>query len=490
MSDNIVISEVPSRTYAVPAALVTSVGSRVDLDAVYSHLRSSCVNTREWAAKIANGIERDRHREEKAVLASIGYDPDRYLYWGLTASGDEDFIVAVGRVDRNDIRIENSELLSESSIWSPISSDISENLTQKGVALDAPLLAYATSAFAEGAQGVVLAYGDPHCFLDETPMLSTAITAAVGPSSNDGLVYAIVDATDTTAVMDLIMIKKGPQVYRRDGGAWVLDNSTLDALLSVSPPPIVELSGSVADDVIAQVDGSQANQLAPTETGDAEAGDMLGEEPIEVNPDKATKQTPGADTGKEAIPQKKPSDTPSKDVYASNQNKSQLKDGSTSNSAKTASLLQRYDELETVVAAARSLSSVDERAVNESKALLAANALALRGRLELREAQINNIVLPALLADAVSVYDSTPNQLKARHLRKYWIRGKGAVKIAWGTPGDFTRCVRQLRKYLGSRAEGYCAKRHKETMGFWPGDKRNTGPNKGAGKPMTASAVK
>ena len=60
----------------------------------------------------------------------------------------------------------------------------------------------------------------------------------------------------------------------------------------------------------------------------------------------------------------------------------------------------------------------------------------------------------------------TPGQIKARNLIKYWERGEGALKIGWGTPGDFTRCVTH---YLGPRAKGFCAIRHKRATGTWPG---------------------
>lgn len=60
-------------------------------------------------------------------------------------------------------------------------------------------------------------------------------------------------------------------------------------------------------------------------------------------------------------------------------------------------------------------------------------------------------------------------------LKRYWGQGQGAAKIRWNTPGDFTRCTRQLHKYLGSRARGYCARLHKDRTGVWPGDRRNVG---------------
>ena len=67
------------------------------------------------------------------------------------------------------------------------------------------------------------------------------------------------------------------------------------------------------------------------------------------------------------------------------------------------------------------------------------------------------------------------NRGGAENLRRYWTRGKGALKIRWGTPGDWTRCVRYLSKYMGPRAKGYCQLRHKEVTGVYTGDKKNVG---------------
>lgn len=65
------------------------------------------------------------------------------------------------------------------------------------------------------------------------------------------------------------------------------------------------------------------------------------------------------------------------------------------------------------------------------------------------------------------------NRGGAEDLRAYWTTGPGGAKIKWGTPGDFTRCVRLLEEHMPGRAEGYCANRHKEMTGMWPGDKGN-----------------
>jgi hypothetical protein len=72
------------------------------------------------------------------------------------------------------------------------------------------------------------------------------------------------------------------------------------------------------------------------------------------------------------------------------------------------------------------------------------------------------------------------NRGNAENLRRYWTIGKGGLKIRWATPGDWTRCYRNLKKYMGPRAKGYCSLRHKEMTGMWPGDKRNPGMKKGA----------
>lgn len=55
----------------------------------------------------------------------------------------------------------------------------------------------------------------------------------------------------------------------------------------------------------------------------------------------------------------------------------------------------------------------------------------------------------------------------AERLRHYWTHGEGALKIRWGLPGDFDRCVNELGKYLAS-PKGYCAERHHDALGIWP----------------------
>jgi hypothetical protein len=71
------------------------------------------------------------------------------------------------------------------------------------------------------------------------------------------------------------------------------------------------------------------------------------------------------------------------------------------------------------------------------------------------------------------------NRGGAEQLRRYWTVGPGAARIRWGTPGDWTRCVRQLTEHMGPRARGYCQLRHIEATGVGTGSKLNPGRRKG-----------
>ncbi len=60
------------------------------------------------------------------------------------------------------------------------------------------------------------------------------------------------------------------------------------------------------------------------------------------------------------------------------------------------------------------------------------------------------------------------------NLANYWKRGKGALRIRWGTPGDFTRCEAALDSKVGeASAKRMCAQWHHDMTGMWSGDARN-----------------
>lgn len=63
----------------------------------------------------------------------------------------------------------------------------------------------------------------------------------------------------------------------------------------------------------------------------------------------------------------------------------------------------------------------------------------------------------------------TPKGLAgAAKLKEYWVAGPGSLKIRWGEPHDFDRCVNELRKYVRD-PEGLCNTYHVAALGVAPG---------------------
>jgi len=68
--------------------------------------------------------------------------------------------------------------------------------------------------------------------------------------------------------------------------------------------------------------------------------------------------------------------------------------------------------------------------------------------------------------------EATPSDIDAtERLKRYWTVGNGGKAIAWGTPGDYDRCVTLVSaavKGNDSFVKGYCAERHHDALGIWP----------------------
>ena len=69
------------------------------------------------------------------------------------------------------------------------------------------------------------------------------------------------------------------------------------------------------------------------------------------------------------------------------------------------------------------------------------------------EARLDDMMLEwAILAGGSMVASRMP-----ANLQRYWLTGRGAAKIRWGTPGAWRRCFRQLSKYMNPHsAKGAC----------------------------------
>lgn len=256
---------------------------------------------------------------------------------------------------------------------------------------------------------------DPQNADAEAPKVE-ADQAAAAPGTPDvpegAKPVAVVDDLDKTAVIDLLAIAPGPKVFRRNDGGWAEDAKWMNALRSVSPPPLVQLTdpGQIAN-VIAQVDEATKGMPFDVDAEKKPEGDG-GEAPA----DGATpSEEPAAPKADEADPKaaededKKPKDP---------------------------------------VAASAAWADEHQRKADEFATQLA---------------------LVAAGKGASSLKGKAAGAAGAEKLRQYWLKGEGALKIRWGTPGDWKRCYRQLSKHLGPRAAGYCQLMHGRATGTWAG---------------------
>ena len=93
----------------------------------------------------------------------------------------------------------------------------------------------------------------------------TSESEAAAEADGNTMYVAIVDPVDTTAVLDVISIVTNPAnnlpaSWVRRNGEWVQDNQYLDKIRSATPPTTVVLNEDDAEDVIKQIDDSDANK--------------------------------------------------------------------------------------------------------------------------------------------------------------------------------------------------------------------------------------
>lgn len=63
------------------------------------------------------------------------------------------------------------------------------------------------------------------------------------------------------------------------------------------------------------------------------------------------------------------------------------------------------------------------------------------------------------------------------HLIRYWTAGAGGTAIAWGSPGDYARCITEIQAKVSEHGaplsspviHGLCATLHKVATGARPG---------------------
>lgn len=489
------LSDAPQRDIDIAVKLVT-LGKITADDAAYIYDRSSVLvasagaqllggdDGREWTEKILSGVARDAEREREVDLAKIEFDDEAYYYVGLADADTPNSIDLLARIPSATADLRETDVLTAAGSW--IRPNNIEFDNRVGVALDTDLLAFVASAFTTGHHSVLLHEDVPVCFLTNVPMLAAVDARDAVPV--DGNYYAVVDATDTTAVMSVIKIVPGPQVYTRNGGAWTLDQSMLDSLLSVSPPPIVELQGSTLNSVLEQTDLSQAQQVAPDADGSAVEGEKL----LEPEASAIGKKTASGSQSKTLSASANKAITASAKLARAYAVGLDTVYSAEARDSMVASAYYETDDgwssgFSPIEAESAARSQAAKRSL-EIRSTCMSSALSLLASLRSSEYSTESIVMPAvrlarenqyassLVASAGSSAEARAkgHALGAERLRQYWLHGKGAVKIAWGTPNDATRCHRHLKKYLGSQnAWGYCNLLHKRATGMYTGDRRN-----------------
>lgn len=315
---------------------------------------------------------------------------ERTCWLGSTATMDEIELAAIvlpdgpagawarSVVDRAAIRASAGDPVSSDVLWAVDSGDElvqSVTVVASGdpgqIRLTAHDARSITRMLDEGAESVLVRPYAPVAIIRRRHDTSP-ITAAVSVP-HGAVEVAIVDELDKTAVLDLLAVAPGPEVFRRHDGQWQPDPGWVAALRSVRPPPMVKLTGDdqLRTSVEQQVDEATRGQLY-------------------------TPLTP-------KIPQGEAAPEPSVD------------DAAATNHPVAASAAVR-----------RIVSDGDDFLVQ----------MAITAAVDVGE-------LRAPVA--------------TERLRQYWLHGKGAAKIRWGTPGAWTRCHRLLSKYMPpTMTPGYC----------------------------------
>jgi hypothetical protein len=325
---------------------------------------------------------------------------------------------------------------------------------------------------------------------------------AVSPETTDvqPIYMAVVDKDDPRAVLELVAIvpasdkSSSAMTYKRDEGKWVRDTKTLQDLKSATPPPVVPLDTDTLQDVLKQVDQTQgvtASLIMSVLFGPT----LLAAGGLDRNRGNAEKLRRYWTVGKGAakIRWGTPGDW-----------KRCVRHLSKYMGVRSKGYCQLRHKEVTGVYTGSKLNPGNENSINEAGSGIPEEVLygMPESMIQYEIPKIDlEMTLDEIIREEDDLYDDSwdpeeeiveqlrvlgscddrqyallaaggldRNQGKAEELRRYWTVGKGGAKIRWGTPGDWTRCVRNLSKYLGTRSKGYCALRHKEVNGVWPGE--------------------
>jgi hypothetical protein len=287
----------------------------------------------------------------------------------------------------------------------------------------------------------IMAAGEP---VQEEPAEDggqAAVDAATGPT-DEAMYFAIVDEIDKTAVLDAVAIVKkngAPEAWIRSQSTWAPSPDSLAALQGSTPPPVVELKQpEPLKTVLTQIDAHDSGaDTTPTPDAMDPNAKVIDEETGVV----ASANLTGFALEDGSLP-----------IFDTED----LKQAITASGATTDIFVKAH-----IRKRARALNRMD--LVPE-----AWREFSLAEIGELTASQ--NVYGPygeILVASGVPGIADTPSDFKnAAKLKAYWTRGKGALKIRWGTKGDLTRAHKHLTKYVGpERAWGLAQNYHKSLFG-------------------------
>jgi hypothetical protein len=428
------------RGTAHPLSLRVSTGQIRSWD-LFSLVATGAPDLAEWADKTLTSLTSSAAERFAEPLTEGCIECEDIGFYGLVSSADPDMLT--GLLRREGTGGYQQLTASGWRDWTPLHDQQLEILGQD-LATD---LAEAITA---GACGLVRRYFWPKAFLPPEPILAAAPAPELAddgkkpprvsaPQDEGWTAYAVVDDLDPGAVLEVIRLRRGPvgpELVAYRNGVWSEAPELLTDLQGVQPPPLVQLDQAQLDSVLQQIDGgSEAEGEGSADTGDPGEGlDEADKTPVAAAGPPAKERAKAAEKG-QALPE-------------------------------GGFPIRNRDELAKAVKAlgrATNPTAAKRHIIKRARALNAINALP--------EAWGVTAAV-ALVADAPLTVSPDP---RAEQLRRYWTTGKGAAKIRWGTPGDWTRCYRQLRKYMGLRAKGYCQNLHKRSTGVWTGSRANPG---------------
>jgi hypothetical protein len=328
------------------------------------------------------------------------------------------------------------------------------------------------------------------------PITAAGVIKELTPKTSDvqPVYMAIVDPDDPRAVLSLVSLipassqSNAPMTYSRQDGKWVRDPKALADLKSATPPPVVPLDSDTLEDVLTQVDATQGVTASLALTV------LFGNDPIVAagGPDRLRGNA-------EKL----------RRYWVSGPGAAKIRWGAGGDWKRCVRHLTKYlgvrakgycqlrhkEALGIYTSThAKRLSTKKNRNfkvydVNDNPEITEVTAEDMRTPISVIEVEQDDMYdyawepdmeITELLYNYDMIEDAElgilaaggldRNRGNAEELRRYWTTGKGGLKIRWGTGGDWTRCYRQLKKYMGPRAKGYCALRHKEMNGMWPGE--------------------